>query len=78
MWYRDTRYPQVILTFALVLGRRYVITLDSMNGSQLMGLDRVGTEIYNIHGYFRELTVGQRTLEFWCVTISVPARLPSA
>ena len=29
-----------------------------MNGSQLMGLDRVGTEIYAIHGYFRGLTVG--------------------
>ena len=30
-----------------------------MNGSQLMGLDSVGIDIYNIHGYFRELMVGQ-------------------
>ena len=29
-----------------------------------MGLDRVRTEIYAIHGYFRGLTVGQRTLGF--------------
>ena len=29
-----------------------------------MGLDSVGIDIYNIHGYFRELTVGQRTPEF--------------
>ena len=35
-----------------------------MNGSQLMGLDNVGTEIYAIHEYFRGLTVGQRTPEF--------------
>ena len=35
-----------------------------MNGSQLMGLDRVGAEIYNIHEYFHGLTVGQQTLGF--------------
>ena len=29
-----------------------------MNGPQLMGLDSVGIEIYDIHGYFRRLTVG--------------------
>ena len=29
-----------------------------MNGSQLMGLDSVGVEIYDIHGYFLGLTVG--------------------
>ena len=29
-----------------------------MNGSQLMGLDSVGIEIYAIHGYFHELMVG--------------------
>ena len=40
-----------------------------MNGSQLMGLDSVDTEIYDIHEYFRELTVGQRTLGFWDVII---------
>ena len=39
-----------------------------MNGSQLMGLDNVGIDIYNIYGYFHELTVGQRTPEFWGVT----------
>ena len=39
-----------------------------MNGSQLMGLDSVGVDIYNIHRYFRELTVGQRTPGFWGVT----------
>ena len=32
-----------------------------MNGSQLMGLDSMGTEIYAIHEYFRALMVGQRT-----------------
>ena len=62
--YQDTRYPRVILTLALVSGRRYVITLDSMNGSQLMGLDSVGTKIYDIHGFFYELKVGQRTPGF--------------
>ena len=41
-----------------------------MNGSQLMGLDSVGTEIYDIHEYFRKLTIGQRTPEFWGVTWS--------
>ena len=35
-----------------------------MNGSQLMGLDNVGTRIYAIHEYFRGLTVGQRTPGF--------------
>ena len=35
-----------------------------MNGSQLMGLDNVGTGIYAIHRYFRGLTVGQQTLRF--------------
>ena len=30
-----------------------------MNGSQLMGLDNMGVEIYDIHGYIRGLTVGQ-------------------
>ena len=29
-----------------------------MNGSQLMGLDSVGINIYDIYGYFRELKVG--------------------
>ena len=29
-----------------------------------MGLDSVSTEIYAIHGYFRGLTVRQRTPEF--------------
>ena len=52
------------MTLDLVSRRRYVISLDSMNGSQLMGLDSVGTEIYDIHWYFRELTVGQWTLRF--------------
>ena len=28
-----------------------------MNGSQLMGLDSVNIDIYNIHGYFRKLTM---------------------
>ena len=30
-----------------------------------MGLDSVGIDIYDIHGYFRELTVDQRTPGFW-------------
>ena len=42
-----------------------------MNRSQLMGLDNVGIDIYDIHGYFRELTVSQRTSRFWGVTIIV-------
>ena len=35
-----------------------------MNGSQLMGLDRVGAEIYDIHRYFCRLMVvnGPRVL----------------
>ena len=33
-----------------------------------MGLDSVGTEIYAIHGYFRGLTIGQRTPEFFGVS----------
>ena len=53
---------------SLVLRHRYVIIEDSMNGSQLMGLDSVSIDIYDIHGYFRELTVGQRTPGFWGVT----------
>ena len=39
-----------------------------MNGSQLMGLDSLGIEIYAIHRHFRGLTVGQRTPKFWGVT----------
>ena len=39
-----------------------------MNRSQLMGLDNVGIDIYDIHKYFYELTVGQRTLGFWGIT----------
>ena len=35
-----------------------------MNGSQLMGLDNVGTEIYAIQRYFHKLTVGQWTRVF--------------
>ena len=35
-----------------------------MNGSQLMGLDSVGAEIYDIHGYFCRLIVSQLTLGF--------------
>ena len=33
-----------------------------------MGLDSVGTEIYDIHRYFRGSTVGQWTLGFRDVT----------
>ena len=40
------------MALALVLGRRYVISLDIMNGSQLMVLDSMGTKIYDVHGYF--------------------------
>ena len=39
-----------------------------MNGFQLMGLDSVGADIYDINGYFHELTVAQRTPGFWGVT----------
>ena len=39
-----------------------------MDGFELMGLDNVGSEIYNIHEYFRGLMVGQRTPGFWGVT----------
>ena len=39
-----------------------------MNGSQLIGLDNVGGEIYDIHGYFHSLIVGQRIPRFWSVT----------
>ena len=35
-----------------------------MNGSQLMGLDSLGTEIYDIHEYFRGLTTDQQTPSF--------------
>ena len=34
-----------------------------------MILDNVGIDIYDIHGYFRELTIGQWTLGFWGVII---------
>ena len=33
-----------------------------------MGLDSVSAKIYDIHGYFRGLTVSQRTPGFWGVT----------
>ena len=33
-----------------------------------MGLDSMGTEIFDIHGYFHKLTVGQKTLRFLGVT----------
>ena len=33
-----------------------------------MGLESVGIDIYNIHRYFCELTVDQRTLGFWGIT----------
>ena len=33
-----------------------------------MRLDSVGIDIFDIHGYFCELTVGQRTPGFWGVT----------
>ena len=52
-----------------------------MNGSQLMGLDSVGIDIYDIHGYFRNFTVGQWTLGFWGVTAryrSLSIRTPRA
>ena len=35
-----------------------------MNASQLMGLDSMSAEIYDIHGCFHGLTVGQRTPGF--------------
>ena len=35
-----------------------------------MGLDSVGTKIYDIHRYFHELTVSQRTPVFWGVIAS--------
>ena len=35
-----------------------------MNRSQLMGLNSVDIDIYDIHRYFRELTIGQQTPEF--------------
>ena len=34
------------------------IILDSMNGSQLIGLDSLGIDIYTIYGYFHRLKVG--------------------
>ena len=46
-----------------------------------MGLDSVGIDIYNIHRYFHELMVGQRTLEFWGVIVwyqSLGLRTPRA
>ena len=42
-----------------------------------MGLDSVGIDIYDIHRYFRELTVGQRTPEFWGVTRQAAIRYSS-
>ena len=50
-----------------------MITLDSMNGSQLMGLDSVGTKIYDVHGYFCKLTVGQRTPSFRVLQLGIKA-----
>ena len=38
-----------------------------------MGLDSVGSEIYDIHGYFLRLTVGQWTPRFWGVTNPITA-----
>ena len=35
-----------------------------MNGSQLMGLDSVDIDIYDIHRYFSKLKVGQQILGF--------------
>ena len=40
-----------------------------MNRSQLMRLDNMSIDIYDIHGYFRELTVDQLTPGFWDITI---------
>ena len=40
-----------------------------------MGLDCVGAKIYDIHGYFCELTVGQRTPKFWGITCTIPIKL---
>ena len=40
-----------------------------MNRSQLMGLDSVGIDIYDIHRYFREFMVGQRNLRFWEIIV---------
>ena len=34
-----------------------------------MGLDNVGTEIYDIHGYFLRLTVGPRPQCLGCVCL---------
>ena len=36
-----------------------------------MGLDSVGVEIYDIHGYFHGLTIGQRTPGFWGVIVPI-------
>ena len=49
---------------SLVPGHRYIITKDSMIGSQLMGLGNVSAKIYNIHVYFQRLTIGQWALGF--------------
>ena len=38
-----------------------------MNRSQLMGLESVGIDIYDIHEYFLKLTIGQQTPRFWDV-----------
>ena len=44
-----------------------------MNRSQLMGLDSVGIDIYEIHEYFHELTVGQRTPDFEASQLGIRA-----
>ena len=52
-----------------------------MNGSQLMGLDSMGTEIHAIHGYYRELMIGQQSLGLWGVIAwyqSMGMQLPRA
>ena len=39
-----------------------------------MGLDNVGVEIYNIHGYVHGLTVGQWNLRFWDATKTMSSK----
>ena len=34
------------------------------------GIEQCGIETHDIHGYFRMLTVGKRTLGFWGVTMT--------
>ena len=36
-----------------------------------MGLDSIGAKIYDIHGYFHGLKIGQWTPGFWGVTNKV-------